>query len=369
MVDAFNSLEKGDVINGFNIRFDLLWVWQQKSLRDALRRGVTIYCGQYVEYLLGGHVKEVQMTSMNAIAEKYGGGCKIDAVKEMWEAGYLTSQIPADLLHDYLCGDGKDIVGDVENTWRIYVGQINRMRNEHPREFRQMLKLRMDGYLATTEMEYNGVYCNTEVGEDLREQLVQDIGNAKETLDSFVPELPEELKFNWGSTTHKSCLIFGGTVKYMKWLPHTDENGNVMYAKKVERWPLFNNEPVSPENCKQAGEIYVLEVEQEYANIQHKGKFYRTQDVFKSGKRAGEGKFKNTDVPDITKPKGAQQPHYFQFDGYTKPLASWESERTDAYDRPLYSTDAKTVEVLSTRNIPFTDALTAHTGMDKDLGT
>ncbi len=118
MCEEFDKLEAGDIINGFNIKFDLLWVWDNPHLQAALKRGATIYCGQYAEYLLGGHTQEVQMCAMNNIAETYGGGCKIDAVKELWEAGYLTSEVPPDLLHDYLCGDGKDIVGDVHNYHR-----------------------------------------------------------------------------------------------------------------------------------------------------------------------------------------------------------------------------------------------------------
>lgn len=370
MTEQFNMLEAGDVINGFNIKFDLLWVWSNPALQAALKRGVTIYCGQYAEYLLCGHVQESQMCSMNDIAESYGGGCKIDAVKEMWEDGYLTSEIPADLLHDYLVGDGKEIVGDIMNTWLIFAGQIARMKKEHPKEFRTMLKFRMDGLLATTEMEYNGVFCDTVVGEELRKELVEDLEAAKEHLEQYIPELPPELVFNWGSTQHKSCLIFGGVVKYLKWIPHTDDNGNVLYAQKKVDYPLFKNIEVPPAECKKAGGLYVYEVPVgTTGSFTHKDKAYIPQDTYKSGKRAGEGKFKKVSVDDTTKPKGAKQPHYFEFKGYTKPHGSWKSEQTDAYDNPLYQTGAKIIEKLAQRGLPFTTALSNHTGLEKDLGT
>ncbi|QDP58669.1 MAG: putative DNA polymerase [Prokaryotic dsDNA virus sp.] len=368
MDEQFNSLEKGDVIVGFNIKFDLLWVWHQESLQNALKRGVRIFCCQYAEYLLGGQTKEVQMTSMNNVAEMYGGGCKIDAVKELWEEGYLTSEIPPDLLHDYLCGDGDEIVGDVENTYRIFRGQVKRMKEEHPKEFRTMINFRMDGLLATTEMEYNGVYCNGEVGEELRKGLVSEIERTTAELESFIPELPPELVFNWGSNVHKSCLIFGGVVKYQKWVAHTDENGNLIYAKKTIQQPLFNNEPVPKEECILAGQLYVREVP-EGQGFEHKGKFYQTQDRYKSGKKAGLGKFKNVTVPDETKPKGAKKDHYFKFDGFVKPHHSWKSETTDAYDNPLYSTGAEVIKKLAQRGLKFTDALAKRTTLDKDLGT
>lgn len=368
MAAQFDKLEKGDYIVGFNIKFDLLWVWWQPSLQRALKRGAVIYCGQYAEYLLGGHTQDVQMCAMNDVAEQYGGGCKIDAVKEMWEDGYLTSQIPPDLLHDYLVGTD-EIVGDVRNTYLIFAGQIKRMKAEHPPEFRKMLKFRMDGLLATTEMEYNGVFCDKEVGEELRKDLVLELEKASEELNTFIPELPPELVFNWGSTTHKSCLIFGGVVKYEKWVAHTDENGNVLYAQMDVKYPLFDNVPIPPEQCKKAGELYVIEVNAGQGDFEHNDKHYKVQDTFKSGKRTGEGKTKIVKVDNPDKPKGAKKPHYFKFDGYTKPHPSWKTEQTDAYGNPLYRTGAKVVDKLAERGLPFTTALVKRTGLDKDLGT
>lgn len=368
MEAEWDKLEDGDMIVGFNIKFDLLWVWDSPSFQAALKRGARIYCGQYAEYLLGGHTQDVQMCAMNDIAEKYGGGCKIDAVKEMWENGYLTSQIPPDLLHDYLVGTD-EIVGDVMNTWKIFCGQVARMKAEHPPEFRKMLKFRMDGLLATTEMEYNGVFCDVKVGEELRKDLLIELDRATQELESFIPELPPELVFNWGSSTHKSCIIFGGVVKYEKWLPHTDENGNVLYAKKDVKHPLFDNIPIPPNVCKKAGELYVLEVPEGQGQFKHNDKHYKVQDTYKSGKRMGEGKFKNVKADDTTKPKGAKQPHYFKFDGFTKPHPAWKTDQTDAYDQPMYSTGAKVIEKLALRGLPFTNALVKRTGLDKDLGT
>jgi hypothetical protein len=256
------------------------------------------------------------------------------------------------------------------NTWLIFCGQIKRMREEHPPEFRKMVKFRMDGLAATTEMEYNGVYCNREHGEVLRNDLIKELEAATAELESFIPELPPELTFNWASNTHKSCLIYGGVVKYEKWLAHTDDNGNILYAKKDEKWPLFMNIPVPPEECIKAGALYVAPVpEGTEGAFERKGKYYLPQDVFVSGKRKGEGKTKNVKVPDKTKPKGAKKPHYFKFDGYTKPHPAWRSENTDAYDNPLYGTGAKVIEALAKRGLPFTTALARRTKLDKDLGT
>lgn len=372
--DIIDELGAGDVMNGFNIKFDLMWVWNDPRFQAALKRGLTIYCGQYAEYLLGGMVQEVQMCAMNDIAEKYGGGCKLDAVKDMWEAGYLTSQIPQDLLTDYLIGDGEDIIGDIQNTWLIYCGQVKRMKEEMTPEFRKMLRMRMDGLLATTEMEWNGMYIDEVAAAELREQAVTELAQAEKDLYSFIPELPPELEFNWGSNPHKSCLIFGGVVKYQKWCAHTDENGNILYAKKKEALPLFtiNGEQhaVPLDQCKKAGTHYVMEVPDGTPNLfLHKGKCYLLQDRYVSGKREGDGKTKQVDVPDTTKPKGALKDHFYRFKGYVKPNKKWKTESTDAYGEPMYSTGADIIEELAALGLPFTVALGRRTKLSKDLGT
>lgn len=381
--EIMDTMGEGDILNGFNIKFDLLWVWKEPRLQAALKRGMQIYCGQYAEYLLGGMQQEYQMVSMNEIAESYGGGAKIDAVKDMWEAGYLTSQVPEDLLMEYLLGNGKDIVGDIHNTWLILVGQINRMNKEHPKTFKQMFKHRMDGLLATTEMEYNGIFIDEPVAELERERLAAELEIAEAELVEFIPQLPPELIFNWGSATHKSALIFGGTVKYEKWLQHQDENGNLLYAKKDVSWPLFTycgtQREIDPDDCKLAGSLYILEVPKEVFHAGsnkpvpgafcHKDKWYIKQDTYVSGKLKGQPKFKKVKVSDLARPKGARKDHYFTFSGYTKPLPQWKLDSTDAYDKPLYSTGGDVIDKLADRNLPFTNALVKRTAMSKDLGT
>lgn len=336
-VDDINSLQKGDIINTFNGKFDLLWVWREPCLVAALKRGVRIYDGQYAEYMLGGMTQDVQMVSMNMVAEQYGGGCKIDAVKEMWENGALTSEIPRGLLTDYLIGDGEDIVGDVDNTFLIMMGQVKRMNETMPKEFKTMLRMRFDGLCATTEMEYNGMFVNQAIAEEDRVNLAAKVEQASKDLESFIPKLPEEVEFNWGSSQMKSCLIFGGTIKYGKWTANTDADGNILYVQQTVQ------EPVLDDNGQQIH--------------------------YKAGQKKGQGKFKNVKIDDKDKPKGSIKDHYFTFDGYTKPLEKWRGSATDAKDGPLYSTNADTIEELGGRGVPFTDALANYTAFNKDLST
>jgi DNA polymerase-1 len=368
-----SKMGEGDIINGFNVKFDLLWVWTEPCLVAALKRGVRIYDGQYVEYLMGGMTQDVQMVSMNDIATKYGGGTKVDAVKEMWEDGLLTSQIPRNLLTDYLIGDGDQIVGDVHNTWLILAGQIADMRKRFGKKFRTMIKHRMDGLLATIEMEHNGMYVDKDVGENLRTGLVTDLARYKIELETFLPELPDELTFNWGSPKMKSCLIFGGTTKYQKWMPHLVD-GAVTYAKKTVLHPVFmigkRKYVVPPDDCILAGELYVLPVPKGTEGaFKHEDKYYVPQATFKSGKNKGQAKSQQAQEANLEKPKGALTDHFFTFKGYTKPHVAWMGDTTDAFNQPIYSCSADVISKIATRGLPFTTALATFTSKNKDLGT
>lgn len=361
------SLEGVTLIIGFNIKFDLLWAWHEEELTEFFKRGGQIYDGQYMEYLLNGMTQENQMLSMNeVVARYYEGGQKIDAVKELWAAGVSTEDINKDLLIDYLVGDGKEVMGDIENTYQIFCHQLKAAKDMHP-NFMQMFKHRMDGLLATTEMEYNGLYINREKAEVLREEVVSELDEATKVLEQYIPKLPPELIFNWNSNTHKSALVFGGTVKYQKWTAHQDEDGNPIYAKKKEAWPLFQGTAVDPAHTeirkhKLYGEMHVV-LDPDTKKIK------LMQDVYKGGKKANEPKFKQMSVPDTTKPKGAKKDYYFTFKGYTKPKKKWQGELTDAYDDPIYSTAGDVIEELASTGVPFCEALGKRTALNKDLGT
>lgn len=370
------SLDGIDVINGFNVKFDLKWVWNDPELKAFLKRGGRIYCGQLTEYLLNGMEPESHMCSMNDIAEKYGGGCKVDAVKEMWEDGYLTSQIPRDLLTSYLIGNRDEgIVGDVHNTWLIMIGQMNRAVTNHPPEFLTMLNHRFDSLLATTEMEMNGMCIDEVIAERNRLELVEKVDEALETLNSFIPETPDEFTFNWGSGNHKSALIFGGTVSYKKFVPHRDANNQLIYPQMDQDWPLFisgtTEVHLPPEQCIKAGDLYVVEIAEGAAGSWvHKGKSYLSQAVFKGGKRKGEGKFKKFKVPNTNaKPKGKIKDLPLTFEGYVKPKPAWLGKKTDFYGEPVWSVSGDVIEELITERMPFTEALQEHTAKAKDLST
>ncbi|QPC44944.1 DNA polymerase A family protein [Kaustia mangrovi] len=333
--------EQVTLLVGFNIKFDLLWEMAQGNpdLYAFYKRGGKIWDCQYVEYLLEAQKPDAQMCSLNDTAPKYGGTTKIDEVKALWQAGKLTSEIPEDLLIDYLVGteeEGRN-GGDIRNTELVFLGQAKRAVEQGQLK---MIQDRMDGLLATTDMEFRGIKIDVaEAGKRLRE-LNAELSEATESLDAYIPDdLP--FTFNWGSRVHSSCLIFGGTVKYQKQAPYKDP--------ETGEWARSQN------------------TETHY--VHKDGSTHPTEPgvTFLSGKRKGEYKTKKVRVPGDRKVK--YQDFFYTFPGHTKANEEWATKNLDGYGAPLYSTNSDVIEVITSRNIPFLQALCRKQELDKEIGT
>lgn len=350
------------VIVGHNIKFDLLWELVRKNpdLRNFLRRGGKIWCTQYAEYLLQAQHPQWQMCSLNDVAVLYGGTTKIDAVKLLWEDGVNTPDIPEDLLIDYLVGTEEEDRngGDIGNTELAFTGQ---MKQAKKLGMLKMIEDRMDGLLATTFMEYTGLHVDTEFAKEYLAEKKAALKVADEELAKFIPELPPELVFNWNSNTHKSCLIFGGHVKYEKSLPyHCDKTPDGWARFRTEEdWPLFDGKPVDPRTLGKDCEP----VEQP------DGKFaWPGQDEFKSGKKMGEPKFKK--MKGWGKRKTRLTDQLFKFDGFTTPEKRWKGAQTDGNDDHIYSVGSDVMEALACRtDVPFLKALAEQGALTKEIGT
>lgn len=342
------------LIVGHNIKFDLLYEWNSPELKAFFKRGGRIWDTQYAEYLLEGQQIHAQMCAMDDIAEKYGGRVKIDAVKALWNAGVLTSNIDKDMLIDYLVGtkEEKRNSGDIGNTELIFLGQVERAVDEG---MVTMIQARMDGLCATTEMEYNGLFIDVDEASRRMNILDAELAEVEEKLEEYIPDLPPEFEFNWSSIYHKSYLIYGGTAYYKKSAPYRGEDGKWVRKKATAQWPLFDKEPVDPEKCKLKGGLYY-----------RKG---QKQDVFLSGKQKGAGKFKKVDVLGPRKKK--IQRFLFEFPGYVTPDPKKAMKLEDASGNPIYSTDEDTLTEVAAKakDVPFLKTLMDRQSLVKDLGT
>ena len=349
LVDSIDIPDDCTLLVGHNIKFDLLHTWKEPGLQSFLERGGMIWDTQYAEYLLKGHQQSVQMVSLNDTAPKYGGSVKIDEVKALWEEGILTADIDEDLLRRYLCGvqdeNGRYIdkqFGDLGNTQQVFLGQMQLCAKL---EMGKMIMARMDGLLATTMMEANGIKVDCGIAAVRLSFLVEELAAVTENLQTFLPTFPKDLEFNWGSGTHVSCLLYGGTIKYESRLGYLDDKGEPARLKATADWPLYAGVATKPGS--------------EMTRV-------ADQDRFKSGKRKGEFKFKKVPVPGELKLKWQDQ--FFKLAGFTVGRAEWRMKLTDGKGKPLYATDSDTLGIIArTTDVPFCKALENRAALNKEI--
>jgi len=362
--DAKNWLHIPDdvtVLAGHNIKFDILYELAQgnEAIYCFFARGGKIWDTQLAEYLLQGMTRKFHMNSMDQIIESYGGRKKIDGMKELWEAGVQTSDIDPAMVTDYLVGTEEEDrdSGDIGNTRIIFLGQLVAAA---ALGMTKMIEVRMDSLCATILMEYNGIHVDIEIAKKDLIRLNGEFATAKTELGKYTSHIPEEVGFNWGSGTHKSCIIYGGVIKYSKQTTYIDEKTGVN-ARLVttERWPLFGKEPMDPSEC---------EIDPDFGDDRY---LYggQPQDIFVGGKKKGEAKFKN--MPGWGEEKVKFQDHFFRLEGYCDG-DKLEIDRTKTKDGDgefLFVTDSDTMENLGNLDIPFLKALGRHTSLSKEIGT
>lgn len=357
-----------EVLVGHNIKFDLLYEMcnDNQALRDFYKRGGRIWCTQYAEYLLNAQARKFHMNSMDQIIESYGGRKKIDGMKALWDAGVQTSDIDPAMVLDYLIGteeEGRNS-GDIGNTELIYLGQLELAESLG---MTAAIKVRMDGLCGTTEMEYNGIKVDIEVARTDLKRLHKALAVADKDLNKYIKDIPEAVGFKWSSVYAKSCIIYGGTLKYQRRETYTDpDTGELARKKATEKWPLFKGVPIEPgENCVQCDETGFY-----FRNVHCTATGgHVQQDVFLSGKKEGEPKFKNVSVPGELKKKN--QDFFYSFPGYVDPneYDIKSGKLTDGKGKPIYSTDSDTIELLGNAAVPFLVSMAKKTTLDKEIGT
>lgn len=307
-------------IVGVNLKFDLLYMWDDPEVKAFFKRGGRIYDCQYSRYLLTA--QQHKWPSMNEMAAIYGGSQKEDKIKEYWQAGVQTIDIPKHELLDYL----KD---DLDNTEIIFKGLVEESKQK---KMTKTIKHHMDGLLATVEMEYNGLYIDMDAANKNMKILQDDISGIEAKLKEWEPKLPDGCEFNWGSGQHLSALLFGGCIPCITKEPVLDENGEQVYFFKTQVQTVKDarGNPVT----------------------------------YKTGKRAGEIKTRQVKVPDKNRPKYRKVTRKVYIEGTAKPRPEWELAKEG-----VYKTDAKVIKALAEEGNPFAKDLLTWKKYVKDLGT
>ena len=306
---------------GINLKFDLLYLWDNPVIKSFFKRGGRIYDCQYAQYLITA--QQHKWASMNDMAALYGGSQKEDKIKEYWVNGVQTIDIPKDELLDYL-------QDDLDNTEIIFkaITQIAREQDQV-----KTIQAHMDGLCATIEMEYNGLKIDWDAARKNQKILEDHLERINLELQSYIPkDLPDDCTFNFGSGDHLSALLFGGNLKYITKEPILDEFGNPTYVQKTVKVP-----------CKDINGDVIL---------------------YKTGAKCGEVKYRNVKTDDLEKPKLRNVTKEFYVKGMVKPRKEWKLAKEG-----VYKTDNKVIETLAKRNVPIAKTLLEYKKFDKDLGT
>lgn len=325
------------VIVGHNIKFDLLWMWDNKSLKDFFKRGGWVWDTQYVEYLLCGQQQKAHMNSLAETSVKYGVAPWKDAIKELWDLGKNTSEIPSQMLTDYLVGTDLN-GGDVGNTEKVFLGQVKKVCELG---IISAIKYRMDGLCATTEMEYNGIKVDLETAVRNAKLLAADIDTYYADMIGML-DLPEGLTINFGSSKQVSSVLFGGEIQYTVKVPDG-------HKKVTTKTPMIKGTPVKDWD----------------------GKILPEFDTYRSGKRKGECKF--TSIVTLGDVKYKKESRSYIFKGFTTMEDTHALKKdgqlvTDSAGYVKYSTAAEVLDLVNGDHA-FIKVFQKWRAAQKDLGT
>lgn len=181
------------VLVGFNAKFDLHWL--RKIGIDISK--IRVWDCQIAEYILNN--QKTPYPSLDQAAEKYGFNKKLDVVKlEYWDKGIDTDEIPREILSDYL---NQDLI----LTEQLYLKQLELFQTDkrYP-----LFKLQCADLLVLEEMEWNGIYFNTEKAMVKAKELEKQQDEIYQELIATVGNIP----FNINSNDHVSAILYGGSI-------------------------------------------------------------------------------------------------------------------------------------------------------------
>ncbi len=198
-------LKDVNIILGHNIKFDLLHTWRDKGLQDYLVNGGKIWCTQLAQYILTG--QQHKFAALRDIAvNKYNCPERTKKIEEGLKKGINTTDMDIeDLLFD--------VRNDVLDTESIAIQQVKRAKETG---MFKLIQQQMEALLATTEMEYNGMFIDRKIFNSNKEALDVTRDDIKDRLNKQLMDKWHDDTFNISSPRQLAILFFGGQVKTRK---------------------------------------------------------------------------------------------------------------------------------------------------------
>lgn len=335
------------LIVAHNAAFEISWflTYQRQHFEEFLKRGGRVFCTMHSEYIASDF--QSMYPSLDETAPKYGGEHKIDGVKILWEQGVLTSQIDPILLRDYL------VNGDIPNTALCFYGQCGIFAERNQMQY---VWERMDALLAWAYCEWFGLFVNMPIARKNQEEQEQRILEIKQELQQYIPEdLPDTLKFNFGSDFHMSALVYGGPIKYRKKVPYDPPQ----YVKD-DYYHLLDGGKVL---CRNVGGDDWDQKVVKYASGKNKGlpKVFRLDTEEEKLKWGDDlyfcpGLVNIQELPEVLREKYAERGEFRQ-------------ARCLQDGTPVYSTSTDAMEALARHGFEFCRLVNELGALEKDTGT
>jgi len=187
------ELDSAEILVNQNLKFDTHWFLHIGLQIDHLQQ----YCTQVAEYLI--QAQKIIMPSLETLCQIYKIPGKLDKVKELWDAGYDTDEIPAEILIPY---GNQDVVA----TEQVYLAQQDRIHKLH---LEALVRVQMAAGKMYGRAERSGLRLNCELLAQHSAAYTQDLADIDKQLNKIADNQIEK----WTSPDQKSCFFFGGSYK------------------------------------------------------------------------------------------------------------------------------------------------------------
>lgn len=197
---ALPILLRGSVIVGFNLKFDLAWLERVLGFKAKV-----VWDCQLAEFIFSNQTWKYP--DLNRTLLNYGFEPKLDKVKEYWDQGIDTDQIPLDILKEYGAYD-------VEGTYNVFLKQVELFQTTRQNQLK-LFRLHCNDLLVLQEMESNGILYDVPSSLALAQDLTKQVDKIESQLREFTNGIP----INFDSRDHMSSFLYGGTIKEETRLP------------------------------------------------------------------------------------------------------------------------------------------------------
>ena len=184
-----------DTLILFNAKFDLHWLreygiqFQEKKIFDV----------QLAHFILSRQTEA--LPSLNQVATHWGLEGKLEDIKEYWDAGIDTPNIPLNLLCSYA-------LQDVSITERCYLKQVEKFKQAP--KLKKLHTLACQDLLVLAEMEWNGMQYSVDASLKEADTLLSQMNQIEHDLNEEVGDV--EIEINWQSPKQVSAVLYGGTI-------------------------------------------------------------------------------------------------------------------------------------------------------------